>query len=137
MGARGPKSKAELAALPTPIKKRPKPPRRLDRRGRARWREIVGELPAGRFRASDLKMLEDMIVTEKYIAGCDDSIREHGQIIGPGARVNPATELRNKHVGVLVKLQRALRLCPSMRMRQEDGKPGKHRPAGKKPWEKN
>lgn len=136
MGRRGPKSPAEIMApVPTELPQRPAPPDELDDAGRARWRELVNELPVGRFRVSDLRMLADLIRSEQYVAECDENIRINGQVVGPGVTINPAVVLREKHLRIIVALQRALRLCPSMRVRQDSAKLNDTGPK-KKPWEK-
>lgn len=136
MGRRGPQSQAEtLTAAPTILPERPRPPTTLDADGQARWRELVSELPVDRLRASDLRLLEDLIQTEQYSRQCDRNIAAHGQVVGPGVQINPAVTLRVQHQRIIVVLQRALRLCPSMRTRQDaSGQLGKTKP-GKKPWE--
>ena len=138
MGKRGPKSRAdrEMAALPTVLPQRLDPPASMDDEGKARWREIVNELPVSRLRKSDLKILADLIQSEKYVAQCDAIIAEHGQVIGPGAQINPAVTIRDRHVRTAIALQRALRLCPSMRKRQDDADlQVKATSSVKKPWE--
>ena len=136
MGDRGRKSQAEIMApVPAVLPERPRPPDHLGEDGRARWTELVNELPVERFRASDLKMLADLVKSEQYVEKCDEIIGEHGQVIGPGAQINPAVTLREKHLRVIVALQRALRLCPSMRMRQDAAKLRQSGTAAKKPWE--
>ena len=124
-----------MAPVPTALPQRPPPPRgRFDAAGRRRWKQLVNELPVDRLRASDLLLLTDLIQTEKYIAECDANIAKHGQVTGPGVQINPAVKLRESHVRVAVVIQRALRLCPSMRKRHDDsGLQVKSSP--KKPWE--
>ena len=135
MGQRGPKSKAEvMAPVPTVLPRRPEAPAHLDDVGQFRWREIVNEMPVDRLRASDLVLLADLIKTEQYARECDQNIAAHGQVIGPGVQINPAVLLREKHMRIIVALQRALRLCPSMRMRQDAGSLPTKKPANK-PWE--
>ena len=135
MGRRGPKSQAEIMApVPTALPRRPPPPARFARQDKDRWRAIVNELPVDRLRASDLVLLADLVTTERYVRECDENIATHGQVIGPGVQINPAVLLRERHMRIVVALQRALRLCPSMRMRQEAGSLAKTKPAAK-PWE--
>lgn len=130
---RGPKSAAEkLTPVPTALPERPRPPERLRAEDRARWRVLVNELPVDRFRASDLEMLAELVITERYVRECNEVIDSDGHFAGDG--IHPAVVLREKYTRVMVALQRALRLCPSMRMRHESGKL-KDTTRRKKPWE--
>lgn len=135
MGARGPKSETELQPLPSPLPERPAPPPRLNAAGQERWRELVNELPVTRLRASDLSLLADMIIAEQSVEECDRLIATHGQVIGPGVKANPAVFLRQSHLRTIVQIQRALRLCPSMRKRQDDADLQVKKTTQKKPWE--
>lgn len=138
MGARGPKSETEkqaLAIVPAVLPERPPPPAHLDAQGQARWRELVSELPVKRFRASDLELLAQLVLCERYVHECDANIGVHGQIIGPGVQENPAVRLRERHLRAMIALQRALRLCPSMRQRQDDAELQAKSLPGRKPWE--
>jgi len=135
MAKRGPKSRAEIMApVPTALPRRPPPPRGLTAAGRKRWKTLVGELPVDRLRASDLLLLADLIRTEGYIRECDINIAAHGQVVGPGVQPNPALKIRETHIRIAVVIQRALRLCPSMRKRQ-DAADLQAKTAAKKPWE--
>jgi len=125
MGRRGPKgdtkkeAEAILASVPATIPTRRPPPTTLNEAGQERWRELVGELPVNRLRVSDYKMVEAMIRAEQYVEECDQNISEHGLVIGPTPKTNPAVRIREYNLRTIVQLQRALRLCPSMRMRQD------------------
>ena len=135
MGRRGPKSQSEIMApVPTALPRRPAAPASLNAAGKRRWRDLVSELPVDRLRTSDLQLLTDLIQTEQYARQCDKNIAKHGQVIGPGALINPNVVLREKHMRIIIALQRALRLCPSMRVRHEAGSLKEKNPA-KKPWE--
>lgn len=136
VGRRGPKSTAEkMAPVPAVLPQRPGPPRgKLDTAGRRRWRALVNELPTDRLRSSDLLLLADMITAEQGVAECDKLILQHGQVIGPGVKANPAVYLRQSHLRSIVQIQRALRLCPSMRKRQEAADL-QVKVSPKKPWE--
>ena len=131
MGRRGPKSSEEKrAAVAAVLPERPGPPGgRLNDAGVARWWEIVNELPVHRFRASDHNMLSDLIITEQLVAQCNENISINGPLMGPGVVENPAVRMRASHLRTIVQLQRALRLCPSMRKRQDDSELGKGAPA--------
>ena len=148
MGRRGPKSSAEkqasakakaaargLESAPTALPQRPPPPRRLSAKAKRRWRAIVNEMPVDRLRQSDLRLLADLIQSEEYAAECDENIAAHGQLIGPGVQINPAVTLREKHMRIIVALQRVLRLPPSMRMQRGAAPLNRTAPKGKKPWE--
>ena len=136
MGARGPQSQSEkLAPLPAVLPERPKPPDHFSEVDGDRWREIVNELPVDRFRSSDLRLLADLVTSERYARECDINIAEHGQLMGPGVQENPAVKLRERHMRIIVALQRTLRLPPSMRMRQDAGVLGAKSKPGPRPWE--
>jgi hypothetical protein len=74
-----------------------------------------------------------MIQTEQYIIACDRDIAKNGHLIGHEA--NPSVAMRDKHAKTLIAYQRALRLCPSMRMRQDSGRLRDKPKPVKKPWE--
>lgn len=92
-----------------------------------------------RVRASDLRLLEDLIRSEGYVSDCDANIAQYGQVHGGidglDVVINPAIKIREGHLRIIVALQRSLRLCPSMRMRHEAGTLKASRPA-KKTWER-
>jgi P27 family predicted phage terminase small subunit len=125
-----------MEPVPTALPERPGPPPELNEEGRARWREVVNELPVDRLRHSDFNLLLNLILAEQYVAECDRVIAEHGLILGPKPYTNPAVRIREYNLRTIVQIQRALRLCPSMRMRQDaGGLNGKPKPQ-KKPWER-
>lgn len=138
MGRRGPKgtTAAEIEAATestAKIVQRADPPSGLNEAGKQRWREILAELPANRFRESDLQMLKAMITAEQYVAECEEKIAEHGLIIGPSPKTNPAVRIREYNLRTIVQIQRALRLCPSTRMRQDAAGLEATTPGGQ-PW---
>ncbi|KKN71024.1 hypothetical protein LCGC14_0424410 [marine sediment metagenome] len=140
---RGRKSAAELEAvpdvseLPTP----PPPPATLDDAGCERWREIVNEHGADRFRKSDLQLLEQLVRCEQSTATMDRNIELHGEIIGDGTRAarpieNPAVKVRDKLLRQTLALQVKLRLCPSTRMRADTAKLARGVKKKERPWAK-
>ncbi len=59
-----------------------------------------------------------MIRNEWLVRDCDKEIKAHGsQTLGD--KVHPAVVARNRHQAMIISQQRALRLCPSQRMRQD------------------
>jgi P27 family predicted phage terminase small subunit len=140
MGHRGPKgdtkkeAQSALEALPTVLPERRPPPETLNDAGKERWRELVGELPVNRLRVSDFQMLEAMIRAEQYVENCDQNIAKHGLVIGPTPKTNPAVRIREYNLRTIVQIQRALRLCPSTRLRQDSPQLPATSPASK-PWE--
>jgi hypothetical protein len=105
----------------------------------ARWTAIIDDWPVDHWRPSDLRLLEDLVVTESYVHDCDELIAIEGMTaIGAngGSVAHPAVIMRRGHLATVLGLQRALRLCPSTRTRAE--KAGLHERAGaggKRPWE--
>jgi len=137
------KTTPDLTLLPMPsgLPTRPGPPAGLGEAMGVRWREIVDDWPADHWRPSDLRLLEDLVITEQYVVDCDLVIAELGHVIegDKGHMVsNPAVMQRRGHVQTIATIQRALRLCPSTRMRAENSvlrnRAGAVN-AGKRPWE--
>ena len=145
---RGPKSKADLTPLPSQLPERPRAPSSINAAGKARWSELVTELPVDRLRASDLHMLADMIRNEQAVDKCDALIKKQGQVIeedvfskttgesiGTKLSPHPAVAIRASHLRGIVQMQRALRLCPSARMLHDNGKLKSAGTRRKKPWD--
>lgn len=134
MAKRGRKSGASLATVKdvAALPQRPQAPNSLDERGQARWREIVDSLPADYWRPSDLVMLEDMLHTETMVRECNETARIEGQTMGD--KVHPAVVARARHLATILSYQRALRLCPSQRLRRDAGVLN-NSTRRKRPWE--
>lgn len=143
MGKRGRKSAAaQTAPRSVPddnvakLPQRPEAPKSLTKAEAERWREYVAEHAADRFTKSDLRLLHDLVKTETLIEQCDEQIASEGQYLESDRgnwSPHPAVLLRDRHSKLVVKLQQALRLCPSSRYeaRAQGAKPQKSR----KPWE--
>ena len=138
--------KTALSVVPdiAPLPQRPAPPAHFKGRLRDLWAEIVDDWPADHWRPSDLKLLEDLVITEQYVIDCDMIIEQLGHVIdGANGRVvsNPAVMQRRGHIQTIATIQRALRLCPSTRMRAENSvlrsRPAVESTTGrvKRPWE--
>ena len=139
---RGRKPATDLVAMPdvAELPRHPDPPIGLGEAARARWIDIVRDWPIDRWRPSDMKLLEDLVITEGYVSDCDELIARDGATIpgGRGAMVgHPAVAMRRMHMQTILGIQRALRLCPSTRMLRDKAslneRPGS---AGKRPWER-
>lgn len=139
MAKRGRRSQASLTPLPTPaaaLPQRPAPPPELGEDGGRRWSEIVDALPADYWRPSDLRLLGDMIVCERYVHECDEIIVRESHVVSgaTGALVtNPAVTARKGYLATIIMIQRALRLPPSTRYDKKAAKLGQT--AGKRPWQ--
>jgi P27 family predicted phage terminase small subunit len=77
MGARGRKP-ANILTITQ--KKRPKPPKRLGKVGRAMWKMIVDSYPADHFRRSELFLLEKYCVAEQIYQAAMNMVEEHGLV---------------------------------------------------------
>jgi Phage terminase, small subunit len=136
---RGRKSALSVVATIGTSSRRPDPPASLQEELHGRWAEIVNDWPADRWRPSDLQILEDMIITEHYVRLCDAAISRDGMTIqaaNGNLVAHPAATLRGVHLASILSAQRALRLCPSTRVRAE--KASLHDRAGAggvRPWE--
>ena len=136
MGRRGPKSAASqnIAQVTKPVDQYQPPPARLNAAGKRRWRELVAGHPPERFSDSDTSLLADMIVSEQYIAKCDKELQKLRSHLTEEGKIHPLVGLRDTHIKAQVLLQRALRLCPSMRMRHDKAGLGGTK-TKKKPWD--
>lgn len=143
---RGRKSKEDLAGVPDNVVAMPvrmAPPSGLNAEGRLRWQEIVNERAADRWHKSDRNLLEQLIECEQLADRMTEAIKEHGAIIGSGSATrfgmpmeNPACKIRDRTLEKMMGLQTKLRLCPSTRMRAENGANNRPPPQGRsKPWE--
>ena len=139
---RGRKPATALVAMPevTELPRHPDPPVGLGDEAKARWIEIVRDWPIDRWRPSDMRLLEDLVITEGYVRDCDEQIARDGSTIfgqRDGLLPHPAVAIRRTHMQTILSIQRALRLCPSTRMRAEKAslheRPGA---SGRRPWER-
>lgn len=134
------REREQLEAVPAVLPSRPEPPASFDENSKARWRAIVNQLAVDYFRPSDLELLEQMIKSENYARHAEAMIATDGQVITNrfGDLVaHPAVKIRDSHLANAIKCARALRLPPSMRMRQDAGKLKDQKPGkAAKPWER-
>lgn len=138
---RGRKSKEELKGLPN-VSDLPLPmpaPDTLNDAGRERWRQIVNEHGADRFRKSDRVLLEQLIRSEQLAADMEQNIELNGAIIGEGRNgrpvENPACKILNRTVAQMMSLHVKLKLCPSTRYRADSGSLQHPKKSKKRPWE--
>ena len=146
MGSRGKKSTAEktdskpvAAVVDLPVLGPPPPPDDITHEESARWGEVVAAYPADRWKPSDLVLLRDMIICERYSAECEDAITTEGLMVENrfgDMTENPAVSVREKMGRQILAIQRALRLSPSTRTRPDSAKARPSKGGGKKPWAK-
>jgi P27 family predicted phage terminase small subunit len=116
MGARGRKPANHMMIAE---KKRPKPPKRLGRIGKAMWREIIGSYPPDHFRRSELFLLEKYCICEEIYWEAMDKVTECGLITTTetGYQVqNTYLSIANTQVKLQATLSTKLRIATNSRI---------------------
>jgi len=117
MGLRGRKS-ASATSIGLVVKKRPDPPKRLPKVGKAMWKQIVGSLPVDHFRQSELPLLEKYCMAEHVYWRASELMDETLVITTAKGFSLPDTYLTimNKQVQLQTALATKLRISTNSRV---------------------
>lgn len=135
MGARGPKSAAELSVVPIGGPKPPRPPEELTKMQAEEWRAIVKRMPSDWFTRETWPLLAQLCrhtVQSRRIAKLIEELLSDFYAIDDYDRL---LRMQNRESAAIMSLSTKLRLSQQSSYNAKNASTAKTGPDGKRPWE--
>jgi P27 family predicted phage terminase small subunit len=119
MGKRGPAPAGKVAAVPSKLPQRPRPPAGMTPRARARWRELVKGYPVDHFKAGDLPLLRAYCEAHDKAVRMQEALNTDGDFVDSAQgtkKAHPAHAIKLAAEQLMAQLATKLRMCANSRI---------------------